>query len=57
MNETLNQTSLGLEFHQLNIYNEVREKNQRAETYRHILSVLGSILSLFGIIGKYFKFF
>jgi hypothetical protein len=57
MNETLNQTSLGLEFHQLSIYNEVREINQRAETYRHILSVLGSILSLFGIIGKYFKFF
>ena len=40
------------EFEQLSIYNEMRRRNKTVEAYRHVLGVLGTLLSVFGILGE-----
>ena len=40
------------DFHQITIYNHMRKQNQSTETYRHILIVIGSIISIMGVFGK-----
>ena len=53
MNETANNSSsFDIELHQLSIYNEMRQSNQTIELYRHFFSVLGSIVSICGILGN-----
>ena len=37
---------------QIHIYNEMRDKNNVAENYRHFLGVLGSLISVVGVFGK-----
>ena len=54
MNETHANASLDTELHQLSIYNEMRQRNQLTEMYRHVFNVLGSIISCCGIVGKCF---
>ena len=51
MNETHTNGSLDAELQQLSIYNEMRQRNQMTEMYRHMFNVLGSIISVCGIIG------
>ena len=40
------------DFHQIDIYNEMKEQNRLIETYRHIFGILGSLVSVIGIFGK-----
>ena len=51
MNETHTNGSLDAELQQLSILNEMRQRNQMTEMYRHVFNVLGSIISVCGIIG------
>jgi hypothetical protein len=64
LNETLNELSndtifetIANDFHQTNIYNEMKDRNQLIEYNRHIFGVLGSLVSVIGIFGKSFKLF
>ena len=38
------------------IMNEIKTNNSRIETFHHVLSVSGSLISLFGILGMNFQF-
>lgn len=42
------------DFHQIDIYNEMKEQNRLIESYRHLFGILGSLVSVFGIFGKIF---
>ena len=39
------------DYFQQQIYQEVRQNNSAIETWRHILGVTGSVISLFGVFG------
>ena len=40
------------DYHQISIYNEMKQQNKLIETYRHIFGVIGTIFSVFGIFGE-----
>lgn len=40
------------DLHQSNIIVEMKKRNIDIELYRHFLSVFGSVISIFGIIGN-----
>ena len=53
-NDSENNSLFENSFHQIDIYNEMRRHN-KVESYRHVFGVMGALISIFGIFGK-FKF-
>jgi hypothetical protein len=42
------------DFLQVEIYNEYRRNNSKIEWWHHIFGLSGTLISIFGILGKFF---
>ena len=50
---SFNWTLFENDYHQINIFNEMKQQNKVIETCRHIFGVIGTIFSVFGIFGEF----